>query len=249
VRRMAHAARLLAAAGLTVAMSAAAQANLLVNGGFEDQVVTQSDKCDAFHYCRGYDPGVSDMPGWFTIGPGGIDSAVLLLNKNYTELDATSNATLHFTPFQGDNSVDLTGAGNQINNGADGIKQTVATKVGSSYTLSFAVGAQYDRAPGYCCTSAIGLYIDGDFVATYTNRNDSVVDDLSWLTYDYTFIASTDETTVAFLNATPLGNNEAGLDGVDLSLNIAEPSSLLVLAAGLLIVLAHPRRPFLPQTI
>jgi len=226
--------------GLLLGVVAPAQANLLINGNFEDPVLLSSDRCGPFEYCKGYNSNVgpippSDIPGWSTIGPGGslgpgdvFQWGVLLLGSQYVEKVGDTDTPLHFTAQDGQNSVDLSGSGNQ---GANGIKQTVETVFGMSYALSFFIGNQTDQAPGYILASSVELYIDGILIDTLVNAVNNPEPDLSWVGFTFNFVASSTETTIAFLNATGLGDNEAGLDNVRLE-QVPEPSTLALLAGG-----------------
>ena len=64
---------------------------------------------------------------------------------------------------------------------------------------------------------------------------------MTWEEFSYDFEALGDATTIAFLNATPVGNNFAGLDGVSV-IEASEPSSGLVAAAGLVALFGVARR-------
>jgi len=207
-------------------------ANLLANGSFDADVGISSSSCDGYRYCKGYDPSVNDVPGWYTIGKGGVDSSVLLLSNDYRETDAGDGKPLRFTAANGTQSLDLTGAGNQ---GENGVKQSVALQSGVSYLLSFYVGNQYNSAPGYPLASSIGLYINGVLVTNYTNGKSQKVDDVTWEQFKYVFTAPDDFTTIAFLNETPVGDNFAGLDGVNLVL-MPEPAALTEMTVGALAI-------------
>ncbi len=220
-----------------------ASANLLVNGSFEADVGISSSYCGGYRYCKGYDPYVNDVPGWYTIGKGGVDYSVLLLSNDYRETNGGTGQPLRFTAANGAQSLDLTGAGNQ---GANGVKQSVTLQAGVGYLLSFYIGNQYDAAPGYPLASSIGLYINGLLVTAHTNGHQKKVDDITWEQFKYVFTAPDDFTTIAFLNATPVGDNFAGLDGINLVL-MPEPAALIemtacVLGIGLIWRLRRQRR-------
>ena len=164
-------------------------------------------------------------------------NAILLLNNNYTE----NGGQLHFTAEDGQQSVDLTGAFNQ---GRNGVEQTVVTTPGTSYTLTFWVGNQDNSQPSYPLASMIELDVNGTFVANYSN-NDNTPNNVNWNQFSYSFTASSASTKIDFFNATPVADNEAGVDNVDLEVAAAvvtEPASVAILGAGLVLLGVTRRR-------
>lgn len=222
--------------------------NLLVNGSFENPTVPGASSCGPYLNCLGFYNGVAgqdNISGWQLIGKGGVDldgnpipgapATIMVLNASYTEPDLASGLTLNFHPQDGLQSVDLTGEGNQGT--TNGIKQSVTTTPGLVYDLSFWLGHQYSSAPGYTLgPSSLGMYIDGVFVGTYSNSLNTF-EDVTWTPFSYKFTAASSSTVVAFLNDTPAGNNYVGLDNVSLT-SVPEPSSLILLGAGMMTLLA-----------
>jgi hypothetical protein len=221
--------------GAYLATASAASANLLVNGSFEEPTVPGSSSCGPYSNCLGFNVG-DNIAGWTVVGKGGAPGVpvVMSLGSNYTEPDNSgNNATLHFYPVHGAQSLDLTGEGNQ--GLTNGIKQSVTTIAGDLYELSFFVGNQYDQAPGYAGASSIVLYIDGIAVETLTNP-DNTAENVNWMQFVYDFTALTNVTTIAFLNGTGVGNNYAGLDNVvfaPLNITVPEPGTLALFLGGL----------------
>jgi hypothetical protein len=224
--------------------------NLLTNGGFEDPVVPPGSMCGPYGPCLGFHNGVvgnNNIGGWELIGKGGVDpfgnpipgapATILLLGYDYTEPNFGTGGTLHFHPQEGRQSVDLTGEGNQGE--TNGIKQGVGTTSGQEYVLTFWVGHQYPFAPGYLGPGSVALYVDGQLAGTFTNPG-ITFNDVNWAPFSFQFTAATSQTAIAFVNATPVGNNYAGLDNVSL-VAVPEPASLLVVAAGV-VWLASRRR-------
>lgn len=99
---------LLAALALFCVATLPASANLLVNPGFEQPIVTNPDQ---FQYYYAGDPSIT---GWVITG-----NSVDVLKST------------RWTPHEGNQSVDLTGVT------AGGLYQDVATTVGQLYRLSF----------------------------------------------------------------------------------------------------------------
>lgn len=216
--------------------------NLLLNGSFEIPIVPPSSTCGPYADCLPYHNGVNDsIGGWLVIGKSGVDSqgnpipgspaSVLQLGYNYQEPKSMTSTVLNFHPQDGLQSVDLTGEGNQ---GLDnGIKQTVTTVPGSMYDISFWVGHQDPTAEGYTLGPAlIGLVINQNTPVLFSNDL-AILNDVAWQQFNYVFTAASDQTTIAFLNETPVGNNFAGLDNVVLQ-SIPEPGSLILLSSGLI---------------
>ena len=218
---------LLVAVGVVTAPLA--RANLLTDGSFETPIVPATSQCGPYADCLGFSLQNSDLGGWTVVGKGGVASTILLLGSNYIEPDHGDGKTLRFLPADGSQAVDLTGEGNQGT--TNGIKQTVTTIVGQTYALTFDVGHQWDHAPGYAGASSVSLWLDGTEMQVYSNSADTP-ENVTWEQFTFTFSAPTDQTTIAFLNATPVGNNFAGLDGVVLNA-VSEASTLAVFAGGL----------------
>jgi hypothetical protein len=241
----------LVAAG-SLACASAANANLLLNGSFEQPPVPASSLTCGSSFntaCQGYfspdEPcfaGGDDIAGWSVIGLGGIctpegkpTAVIMQLGNGYTEPDFGNGQTLHFFAQNGTQSLDLTGEGNE---GYNGVKQSITSNIGDEYRISFYIGHQYSQAPGYgngtLIPTSVDLWIDGQFVETLLNSNDTP-ENVNWKKFFYDFTATDILTTFAFISSTALGNNYAGLDNVvvnDLS-TVPEPGSLPILAAGL----------------
>jgi len=252
--RDAHLSKLFAAAIFALCFGASpATANLLLNGSFESPAVPGSSlTCGAVFNtgCQGYyspdQPGYpggpSDIAGWSVVGKGGAPgvAVILQLGNNYTEINGSGGA-LHFHAQSGNQSLDLTGEGNQ--GLTNGVKQSVGTSSGVDYRLSFYVGNQDDSAPGYPNPSSIVLYIDGNAVDTFTTST-VTADDVSWRHFHYDFTALSALTTIAFLNGTDIGDNFAGLDHVSLNAisTVAEPGTLGLIFSGMAMSLVLRRR-------
>lgn len=229
-----------------------ASANLLLDGSFEKPVVDPTSHCGAYAYCHGYHtnptypPDDSIIGNWVVIGtsdidctsgqcvPNGHPAPVMLMTDQYQEKVGNTNDPLYFHVHDGNQAIDLTGEGNQSTDGntwfQNGVKQTVDLAPGQ-YQLSFWLGHQDSSAPGYeNGPSIISLWINGIEQSLFSN-DQNTFHDVSWEQFFFNFNASGD-TTIAFISETPLGNNYAGLDDVNL-VQTPEPASILLLASGL----------------
>lgn len=223
-------------AGIACLYSPVVHANLISDGSFETPTVASGVNCSGFTGCEGFPVGAA-LGAWTVVGISTTANAILLLNNNYTE----NGGELHFTSQDGQQSVDLTGFTNQ---GRDGVEQTVATTPGTSYTLTFWVGNQDDSQTFYPLPSAVELDVNGAFVADYANDNNTPAN-LNWKQFSYTFSASSALTKIDFYNATPIADNEAGVDNVDLeaaSAVVPEPASVALLETGLILLGVMRRR-------
>ncbi|HXI99918.1 MAG TPA: PEP-CTERM sorting domain-containing protein [Micropepsaceae bacterium] len=240
-------------------MAVPAEANLISNGSFETPGVPSSSlTCGSVfnNGCQGYyspfqtnypgDPS-DDISGWLVTGKdAGVNAlgtpyaSVMQLGAAYTETDfGPTGGTLHFDAEDGTQSLDLTGEGNQ---GANGVKQSFTSTPGTKYSLSFYLGHQDTRADGYAGDSLVDLYIDGVLVATFDNSA-FVSQDVAWEQFAYDFTATGTSTVLAFINATPVGNNYTGLDNVVLdAIAVPEPATLALFALGFGVLVLRRRK-------
>ena len=199
--------------------------NLLVNGGFEDPVITPGT------YSL-FTPGqVIGSSGWVVLGNSGAN--VLLVQSDYSE---PQNNIIQANSQQGSNSLDLSGYWNT--GPSAGVGQWVSTTPGQTYSLSFYVGRATPStgAGGYLQGPAtIDLLIDGGRRLSYTN-SDITLGYVNWMQFNYTFQATNVSTWIAFYNDSPDttqpdGTNEAGLDSVVLTeVSVPEPSAVVLVS-------------------
>jgi hypothetical protein len=205
-------------------------ANLITNGDFEMNPVANG---------AGVILATNDttsLPGWKVIGACGSNCIGIL--NNY--LEASNLGTLTFQAQSGNQSLDLTGGFNSL---VGGVEQTVATSIGANYSLTFYVGNMDNNASSYTLASAVQVAITGQAAQIFSN-NTNTTTHLNWALETFDFTATSTSTTIDFINATLLADNEAGLDNVQLnavSSTVPEPSSMLLLGAGL-VAFAFVRR-------
>lgn len=178
-----------------------------------------------------------EIEGWTVMGPG--QRAVYLLASDYAESSIT------FNTHSGSGALDLTGENNQ--GPTAGVYRDLTTTAGQAYAISFFVGNATGSADGlvgnsavYLLPSSVKLQIDGASAGVFTNA-DIAYGAVSWREFTQQFVASGPTTRIAFLNATPTGDNYAGLDDVSLTA-VPEPASWAMLVIGFAAAGASIRR-------
>jgi len=183
-----------AAAGALLVNSAYA-ANLIKNGSFEKPVVTaggyeQFSTGDTFN-------------GWKVVGATGN---VAIASGAFEQGGFT------FPAAGGSQWLDLTGNSNT----ATGVAQTVATTVGTAYTLTFYIGNVDDPGGVWGTTSKVNVFVDGTQVYAATNSRGAGQTKLVWQKFSTTITATSAHTTIAFMNGDPPTDNSNGLDLISL---------------------------------
>jgi Protein of unknown function (DUF642) len=172
-----------------------AAANLCQNGSFEKPVVSPGGY---LVFSTGQSFG-----GWQVVGASG----------NVAPVSATFTQNgLSFPARSGKQWLDLTGNSNT----ATGVSRTVATTVGTSYTLSFAVGNVYDPGSIFGTTSTVDVLVNGAQVLAATNTLGPGSAAQVWKHFSKTFTATGSATTISFINGDPTSDTSNGLDAVKL---------------------------------
>jgi len=172
------------------------QTNLIQNGSFERPVAP-------YQRYRPFSTGRT-FSHWQVIGDSGN---VAVMNGAFTWPQATS-----FPAQAGSQHLDLTGE----HNTATGVAQTVNTTPGAAYTLTFYVGNMYDPNGILGVTSTVNVLVDGQQVFQATNSRGKVRTALTWQKFTTTIVATSSQTTIAFVNGDPPSDSHNGLDAVRL---------------------------------
>ena len=175
------------------ATPASAATNLVVNGSFSSPVVGPGS--DDF-----VSTGTSFL-GWRVVGATGnvaVMSGTFAQNGYTFDADGTSQW------------LDLTG----ISNSATGVEQTISTIIGLRYTLRFATGNTVNPGGIFGVSSSIAVSINGHVILTATNARGRGTTRQVWKNFTTTFVATSNDTHLEFLNQDPNTDTENGLDDV-----------------------------------
>ena len=184
------------AALLTASALTAQGANLIKNGGFEKPIAPAG-----FYTC--FNTGQT-FANWTVVGATGN---VCVVSGTYTANGWTVE------PEAGAQSLDLTGAGSNV---ATGVSQNVATTPGAAYQLTFWVGNVVDPGGPEGTTSTVNVLVNGVQVYTATNSLGAGSSSVVWQKFTATITSLTPQTSIAFINGDPAGDNYNGLDGITL---------------------------------
>jgi hypothetical protein len=218
-----------------LALNSAYGSNILLNAGFETPLVSNGTFTQL-------GSGSSALTNWTVTGAACGGNCILVIQTNYTE--GSNAGTLQFQAHGGNNSLDITGAGNTVDGG---VSQTVSLTPGLQYLLSFWVANMDDRASNYPLPASVQLLIGGASQGTFTNSN-STNNFNNWQQFSDSFTPLESSVSIEFRNATPAADNLAGLDDVFLDVaapvsSVPEPATfgLMALALGAIPVLRRMR--------
>ena len=236
---------------LAPAMAHATVTNLLSNGSFETIGGGKTLAANTWHV-------YSALSGWTVDPTGGVEvrdnvAGAAEQGKNFIELDTDYNASA--------------GAG-FVKNSNSWISQTVSTKVGQKYTLSFYYAPREDTS---AASNGIELDVNGKDVHTYSGDSSEnaktsnwkivydvdgkKVDSLTgknesgnvWKDFTYTFVATSATSTIKFEAVGTQDTYGGSLDNVSLRAvgpvsPIPEPSTYALIALGLGMIAFYARR-------
>lgn len=206
--------RLFLFACTTLAATAVAHANLLVNPDFELPGTSTGSYINA---------SGNAISGWNILG------SVLVLNHFYGE---SGNGVNQFLANSGLNSLDLTGA---FNTGlGSGVEQTIATVPGQDYVVVFYMGVarSITNSGYYSAPAKLNLNI-GSQTTAYELDPPGPYNQTVWYPFITNFKATETSTNIQFMNGTASANcNFVGLDNVFIA-PVPEPGTIAALALGL----------------
>jgi hypothetical protein len=167
--------------------------SLLANCSFEQPVLTPGSYA--------VDPVGTNVGGWLVVGSRGdvTPCSTSLAERGYT-----------LTSQDGAQAMDVTGTSNT----ATGVAQTVSTAPGTTYSLSFWVGNLVDPGGPFGTTSTVQVQINGIPVIRAKNSGGAGSMTLSWEQFGFSFTATSNTTTISFINLDPPGDTSNFIDNV-----------------------------------
>jgi hypothetical protein len=174
-----------------------AGSNLIKNGSFETPPVGDGSYAV-------YSEGQAIDKYWSVIGAAGN---VAIVSGDFTQNGFT------FPAKKGVQWLDLTGTTNT----PTGVQQTIKTKPGVSYTLSFYIGNVYNPGGIFGTTSTVDVTIDGSQVGAFTNKMGNGKMAQVWRKFSTKFTAAGAATMIGFINGDPSDDTNNGLDAVSIT--------------------------------
>lgn len=211
--------------GVSMLMAGPAKAELIENGSFENPPL------DGVQQFRNWIPGDAGLTGWEIVGVAAVSQL---------RSDFSGNIGWTFPAQDGVISMDLAGF---ASNSPSGVRQTIATVVGSAYALTFWVGNVSGGPFGF--SSSVGVeFSSGGTDFSCTNDTQGTVFD--WKRCSASFVAASDQTALTFRNLDPASDFVNGLDNISVTLaqasGVPEPATWLTMIAGFGAIGATMRR-------
>lgn len=213
-------------AGLALALAAiglsnpASAASLLANGGFETPGI------GSYTF---YSVGSTALTGWTVASlPGGDPTVQLTNNAAFGGLGVYSS--------EGSQFLDLTG---NVGRGAGIVSDAFATVAGTSYEVSFDVGAFFVAGYGSYGDSIVDLLVNGTKVGSYANVMSLSAPGSDWQRFTYSFIGTGAPTSIGLYSSLSMasGNLGVGLDNVRVEIGVAPPGGVPEPAAWALMII------------
>jgi choice-of-anchor C domain-containing protein len=209
--------------GTLAGLSPRAEANLLVNGSFEDYARPPASWDVPNVVDLALAPGNTDIAGWTVIN-GNID---YVGSGGWMAADGTR-------------SIDLAG-----NPGSGGVRQTFATTAGVAYVVRFDLSGNPDDfgEPSLKSLRVTAAGQSADF-SYDTAVEGNTAADMRWKSFEFVFTATGATTTLEFVSTLPVQFTGPALDNVSVELApaaVPEPASLALLAAGGLVLVGRRR--------
>jgi hypothetical protein len=165
--------------------------------------------------CRDFSVGAINLSGWEVVSePGQVLPPGVSFPLGNVSLCTTHN---WITAKDGPQALDLTGA-TQTNTG---VAQIVPTKRGKRYRLGFWVGNVVDPRGPYGIISTVKVRINHELVFSATNSEGAGVGtrSVTWKPFTYSFVATAEQTEIAFFNGDPPNDSVNMIDNVFLTVD------------------------------
>jgi uncharacterized repeat protein (TIGR03803 family) len=149
----------------------------------------------------------STIGPWTVVGPSG--TCVNTVSSTFMQYGFTFDAQ------NGNQFMDLTGYNS---NSTEGVSQTVNTKPGALYELSFWVGNVNDPNGTFGPTATVEVQVNGTSIGEFSNSEGMGDMFQVWEKFTQKIKATSKQTTIAFINESGSSDYNTGLDNVQLRL-------------------------------